>query len=141
MVSIRNACIEDLEEVVKLDLDLGYQVTPEGIRAVLIHHIENPDYYLLLAEEQNEVMGMVSFNIKYYLHREKPVLYIGSMVVKEKFRSLGIGRRLMEEVERTAGKRGCNSIQLNSNKRRIRAHQFYERLGFVEVSLKYEKVL
>ena len=141
MVLIRKACIDDLEEVVKLDSDLGYQVTAKGIRAALIHHIENPDYYLLVAEEQDEVMGMASFSIKYYLHREKPVLYIGSMVVKEKFRSQGIGGKLMEEVERTARQRGCNSIQLNSNKRRKGAHRFYENLGFAEVSLKYEKLV
>ena len=45
------------------------------------------------------------------------------------------------KVEITARERGCNSIQLNSNKRRIRAHKFYQKLGFMEMSLKFEKIL
>jgi len=141
MVNIRNASLSDLPEVVKLASQMGYEVKPEGIKPVLMHYIDNPDYYLLLAEEKGLVVGMVGFTIKYYLHREKPVLYIGSMVVKEIFRSQGIGEKIMNKVEEVALKRGCNSIQLNSNKRRTRAHQFYEKLGFVEISLKFEKLL
>ncbi|MGI6226677.1 MAG: GNAT family N-acetyltransferase [Peptococcales bacterium] len=141
MVEIRFATLDDLEEVVQLAAELGYQITPEGIKGVVQHYINNQDYYLFFAEEENKVLGMVGFTIKYYLHREKPVLYIGSMVVKEAFRSKGIGKILMDHVEIIAKKRGCNSIQLNSNKRRVRAHKFYEKLGFVEMSLKYEKVL
>ena len=132
---------KDLREIVDLAFEMGYKVTPEGIKPVLMHYINNPDYYLLVAEEAGQTIGMVGFSIKYYLHREKPVLYIGSMAVKEAYRSRGIGKKLMEQVEVIAVKRGCNSIQLNSNKRRIRAHQFYRSLGFEEVSFKYEKVL
>lgn len=141
MVNIRNATLNDLEEIIQLAGEMGYQVTREGIKGVVEHFINNPDYYLVLAEKDRQVLGMVGFIIKYYLHREKPVLYVGSMAVKESFRSQGIGRKLMEQVEVIAKERGCNSIQLNSNKRRVRAHKFYEKLGFVEVSLKFEKIL
>jgi GNAT superfamily N-acetyltransferase len=30
-----------------------------------------------------------------------------------------------------AGRRGCTQVQLTSQKRRVDAHRFYERLGFV----------
>jgi ribosomal protein S18 acetylase RimI-like enzyme len=139
MVVIREAGFNDLAQIVELALEMGYKISPQGIRPVLEHHIKNPDYYIFLAVENDQVIGMVGFNIKYYLHREKPVLYIGSIVVREKFRSLGIGKMLMAKVEEIAKQRGCNSIQLNSNKRRLRAHEFYKKLGFEEVSLKFEK--
>ncbi|NLT95460.1 MAG: GNAT family N-acetyltransferase [Clostridia bacterium] len=141
MVVIRSATLMDLPEVVELAAQMDYKVTPDGIKPVLIHYINNPDYYLLVAEKEGQVIGMVGFTVKYYLHREKPVLYVGSMVVNENYRSQGIGKLLMDEVEAVAIKRGCNSIQLNSNKRRVRAHEFYKRLGFKEVSLKFEKIL
>jgi len=141
VVILRNAVPHDLPEVVRLNSELGYQVTTEGIRPVFLHYLKNPDYYLLLAEKDGQVLGMVTFTIKHYLHREKPVLYIDSMVVKEAYRSQGIGRKMMEEVEVIAKERGCNSIELTSNKKRMRAHRFYRKLGFVETSLKFEKIL
>lgn len=141
MVVIRDATLGDLPEIVYLASQMGYEVTAEGIKPVLTHYINNPDYYLLIAEKDGQVIGMAGFTVKYYLHREKPVLYVGSLVVKEEYRSQGVGKNLMERMELIARQRGCNSIQLNSNKRRVRAHKFYEKLGFVEMSLKFEKVL
>jgi GNAT superfamily N-acetyltransferase len=141
MVDIRDATLGDLPEIVDLASQMGYEVTAEGIKPVLTHYINNPDYYLLIAEKDGQVIGMAGFTVKYYLHREKPVLYVGSLVVKEEYRSQGVGKNLMERMELIARQRGCNSIQLNSNKRRVRAHKFYEKLGFVEMSLKFEKVL
>lgn len=141
MVDIRDATLGDLPEIVDLASQMGYEVTGEGIKPVLTHYINNPDYYLLIAEKDGQVIGMAGFTVKYYLHREKPVLYVGSLVVKEEYRSQGVGKNLMERMELIARQRGCNSIQLNSNKRRVRAHKFYEKLGFVEMSLKFEKVL
>lgn len=141
MVSIRQAQLEDIKELIELAGEMGYEITAQGIQPILEHYISNPDYYLLLALKDDIILGMVGFNIKYYLHREKPVTYIGSLVVKEDFRAQGIGKLLMHKVEEVARERKSNSIQLNSNKRRVRAHEFYKRLGFSEVSLKFEKIL
>lgn len=46
-------------------------------------------------------------------------------------RGQGIGRTLMASIEDEARKRGAARIQLTSNRQRIRAHAFYEELGFV----------
>lgn len=51
--------------------------------------------------------------------------------VAEDVRSEGIGRRLIEEAVRRARERGCRMVQLTTDKRRPRALEFYERLGFV----------
>jgi len=45
-------------------------------------------------------------------------------------RSHGIGRLMMEFAIQEARRRGALRIQLTSNVRRTRAHEFYERLGF-----------
>ncbi|QNB46223.1 GNAT family N-acetyltransferase [Thermanaerosceptrum fracticalcis] len=141
MVEIREAELGDIEAIIILVGELGYTMTREEERDVLRYMIENPDYYVYLAIYQGEIVGLVSFNIKYYLHKARPVAYIGSMVVKEGLRSLGIGKMLMAKVEEIALIRNCLSIQLNSNKRRVRAHEFYRKLGYSEVSLKFEKIL
>ena len=45
-------------------------------------------------------------------------------------RGQGIGRALVASIVETARERGCARVQLTSNRRRDRAHAFYERLGF-----------
>lgn len=42
----------------------------------------------------------------------------------------GLGTELMERAVARARERGCALVQLTSNKRRVHAHRFYERLGF-----------
>jgi GNAT superfamily N-acetyltransferase len=45
-------------------------------------------------------------------------------------RGRGIGAALMAHVEEEARRRGAARIQLTSNRKRVDAHRFYERLGF-----------
>lgn len=45
-------------------------------------------------------------------------------------RGQGIGAALMAHVEEEARRRGAARIQLTSNRKRVDAHRFYERLGF-----------
>lgn len=55
---------------------------------------------------------------------------ISGLVVDERLRSLGIGRRLVERAEEWAREQGCKTVGVRSNVIRIRAHAFYERLGY-----------
>ena len=43
----------------------------------------------------------------------------------------GIGSAMMRWAIENARERGCQRVQLTSNRRRVDAHRFYERLGFV----------
>jgi GNAT superfamily N-acetyltransferase len=47
-------------------------------------------------------------------------------------RSLGIGSEMMQWAIERCRARGCGMIQLTSNKKRLDAHRFYERLGFLQ---------
>jgi len=50
--------------------------------------------------------------------------------VREDLRNRRIGTRLMEWAIGRARERGCRLVQLTSNKSRLDARRFYERLGF-----------
>ena len=45
-------------------------------------------------------------------------------------RNLGLGGEMIRWVVEQARQRGCGLVQLTSNKKRLDAHRFYERLGF-----------
>jgi GNAT superfamily N-acetyltransferase len=56
-------------------------------------------------------------------------------------RGQGIGATLMAYIEDEARRRGAARIQLTTNKKRVRAHAFYERLGFIASHLGMKKYL
>ena len=47
-------------------------------------------------------------------------------------RGTGIGAQMMTAVMQMARARGCYQMQLTTDKRRLDAHRFYERLGFAK---------
>jgi GNAT superfamily N-acetyltransferase len=49
----------------------------------------------------------------------------------------GIGRRLMEEAEEWARKRGCSVVRLWSSSARTDAHRFYRALGYTDIKTQY----
>ena len=56
-------------------------------------------------------------------------------------RGQGIGANLMAHIEDEARRRGAARMQLTSNRERVRAHEFYERLGFVASHVGMKKYL
>jgi ribosomal protein S18 acetylase RimI-like enzyme len=51
--------------------------------------------------------------------------------VDRSMRGEGIGEEMMKVVISKSRERGCEHLQLMTNKRRTDAHRFYERLGFI----------
>lgn len=47
-------------------------------------------------------------------------------------RSKGLGSEMIRWAIGQARERGCGMVQLTSNKKRLDAHRFYERLGFLK---------
>lgn len=56
-------------------------------------------------------------------------------------RSHGIGAELMADAEARARAAGCRLMQLTTNKARLRAHAFYDRLGFTPSHIGYKREL
>lgn len=56
-------------------------------------------------------------------------------------RGQGIGATLMAHIEDEARRRGAARMQLTTNRKRVRAHEFYERLGFVGSHIGMKKYL
>ena len=50
--------------------------------------------------------------------------------VAETHRNRGLGSQMMRWALERCRARGCGMVQLTSNKQRLDAHRFYERLGF-----------
>jgi GNAT superfamily N-acetyltransferase len=66
---------------------------------------------------------------------------IESVRVRSDMRGQSVGTALMKEAIRLAREGGCKLVQLDSDKRRSRAHLFYRRLGFEQSHIGFKKEL
>lgn len=140
--SIRPARTSDLPELVRLFVELGYEIPPEVLARRLDAFDRAGERALVAAEEgaQGRLLGVATLHATPVLHRAGPVGRVTALVVDASHRGRGIGRALMEEAERWAAERGCVLIEVTSNQRRVDAHKFYEGLGYDRTSFRFARV-
>ena len=99
--SIRKATKTDLPEVLSLVKELAlYENAPKEV-TITLEELENdgfsthPLYWILLAENEDGIMGMSFYYIRYSTWKGK-TLYLEDLVVKEEFRRMKIGEALFE---------------------------------------------
>ncbi|MGH7633904.1 MAG: GNAT family N-acetyltransferase [Gemmatimonadaceae bacterium] len=71
--------------------------------------------------------------------RAGPIGRLTAVIVDEEARGKGVGRTLVAAAEAALRERGCAMIEITSNKKRIDAHAFYERLGYTATSFRFAK--
>jgi GNAT superfamily N-acetyltransferase len=137
-IEIRTANRDDLQAIVELLRRDSITGAPEerGVSAAQIEAFEtiaaHPDNEVIVATLGGEVIATLqltfipglSFNGAWRAQVE-------GVRVRHDLRSRGIGAHLMEWAIRRARDRGCGLVQLTSNKNRVDARRFYERLGFI----------
>ena len=139
-VSFRVAVAADLPALLRLlvDDDLaqargGYtaQITP-AVAAAFDEIASDPSNELWVGERDGEVIAMLQLTLIPGLSRGgMRRALVEAVRVRGDLRSRGIGEALMKHVEQRAKAAGCGLIQLTTDRQRLAAHRFYERLGFV----------
>ncbi|OGO17508.1 MAG: hypothetical protein A2Z15_05835 [Chloroflexi bacterium RBG_16_50_11] len=137
MIKIRSATEKDIPRLLELYRQLSFNPEEykkpllEECRKVLAKISKVPGYSLLVAEENGEVIGTTVLAILPGIaHGVKPFAVVEYVVVDEKKRSKGVGKILMDYCKDLAKKAGCYKVMLTSDKRRDRAHKFYQSIGF-----------
>lgn len=139
IVAVREADAGDSEALAGLIVELGYEVTASQVQDRLA--AMGADQGALVAEDGGAVIGCLTISMTRVLHRPKPVGRISMMVVKESRRGGGVGQMLVEAAETELGRRGCGLVEVTSNRKRERAHHFYEGLGYERTSFRFAKDL
>ena len=97
-----------------------------AMRAVM----RRPDQVLLVAVEDGKIVGTNHVVIFKHLARAlRPAAIVENMVVDSRSRGSGVGDRLMEAALEIARRHGCYKLSLTSNRKRPKAHRFYEKFG------------
>jgi ribosomal protein S18 acetylase RimI-like enzyme len=143
---VREATPEDAEAIHSLAGELAGAVgdsapTLEAVRARLSELLEAQRAGVLVAEDDGgAVVGVVSFWIKPDLAHGDTVIEVPTLVVAEGSRRTGVGKLLMEEIQRLAAENEAGLIELVATRENAAARAFYDSLGFVEtehVSLEF----
>jgi len=140
MIEIREARLDDAEQLVPLIELLPHKVTVEGVRRRL-EQVAHSDIPQLVAVEGVRVIGLCGLHRMTAIHREKPVGRITILVVAEDARGKGVGQKLVEEAELRLRAAGCVMIELTSNDWLVEAHRFYTKIGYEQTSKRFAKQL
>jgi ribosomal protein S18 acetylase RimI-like enzyme len=97
----------------------------EGLR-------KHPSKIILLAKLGDDYAGLVNCFVNFGTFAAKPFINIHDIVVIDKFRGKGIGRRLMEAAIRRANELDCCKITLEVRTDNMPAKKLYSDLGFAE---------
>ena len=130
---IRNATLDDIPFVLELIHELAeFEKEP---KAVQVNEVElSRDFELnlfecLIAENETEgIMGIALFYNRYSTWKGKTI-HLEDLIVKHKFRSLGIGKKLLDNVIEKAKTEKLRRVEwavLDWNKDAI---NFYEKVG------------
>jgi len=138
---IREATGKDVMSIKELVSQLGYtSLNMEELHAKMEHY-QKGDYKLLVAEVDSKVVGFISLHWFDLFHSAGKLGRIAAFCVEEQFRSQGIGQLLLAETERVFRSEGCTKMEVTSNMRRLRTHEFYKMQGYDEESKRFSKYL
>jgi GNAT superfamily N-acetyltransferase len=138
---IRPAEPGDAEPLVTLIGELGYEVTGATVAAQLAVLLRSPPDRLLVACDDERVVGLIGCHALELLHIPGRLGRITVLVVAASHRRRGVGAELIAAAENHFRSMGCGRIEVTSGARRAEAHAFYTSLGFAETSKRFVKAL
>ena len=141
-INIRSATMDDAAAMARLSGQLGYEAMPHDTARRLETLLGDREHQIYIAVSGAMLVGWIHVHLRPSLLTDAEA-EIAALVVDEKVRSQGIGRMLVEVAERWAQEHSCRTVRLRSNVARVRAHAFYERLGYegIKTSRVFRKTL
>lgn len=139
MTTVRAARLSDIDDIVRLTGQLGYDVTASDAVAKLSRILSRQDHQFLIAEAGDQIVGWLHATVTESIESD-PFVVIGGLVIDRDHRGQGVGRTLLEHAEGWAKQQGCSIVRVWSSTLRTAAHQFYEHLGYTKVKTQHSFV-
>jgi len=135
-LSIRTATLGDADAIARLTAHLGYDVSGSEVVSRLARLLARTDQEMFVAESNGQTVGWLHVAVAEYIETGAFAV-INGLVVDRAARAGGVGTQLLGRAEQWAIERGLSIVRLWSTTSRERAHEFYERLGYVKIKTQY----
>ena len=141
MVNIREATIDDVDEIYRLILgiakhhDLEKFVLTNKEALIKSGFGDNRKFGVILAEADDEIAGYISYTLNYSIWLNSTYMHIDDVFVWETHRGKKIGEKLMSFAKNLCEKQNLKMIKWEVESDNKGAIKFYRRIG-AEVNIK-----
>lgn len=88
--------------------------------------------YLMVVEDGDKIIGTMQLTmITYLTYQGGKRAQIEGVRIDEDYRGKGVGKDMIEWAIDKARESGCHLVQLTTDKKRPKALEFYQKLGFI----------
>lgn len=137
--AVRDAVRADAAGLSRLLGQLGHPSPPERVGRRLEALARRGETRVLVASAGDQPLGFLALARLDLLPYPAPLARITALCVDESARGAGVGSALEAAAASIARGWGCDRIEVTSNRRRVRAHGFYARLGYEETHRHFVK--
>lgn len=133
--SIRRATPADVPQILAFIRALAlYERDPDAVIATEEGLLRDgfgpqPIYYCLIAEHDGQPAGFALYFFNYSTWLGRPGIYLEDLFVSPEFRSLGIGKALLQQVAAVALEKGCLRLQWEVLDWNTPSIDFYKAMG------------
>lgn len=114
-------------------------MTDEAVIQILEKMGDDRRYCTFVADVGSKVVGWVTTVESLAINLPNGYIKVNGLAVLPEFQHCGIGKMLMEQVEKSAKERGNALVELASGFQRTEAHEFYEHLGYQKFAFRFSK--
>ena len=123
--------VRELTSAYALDeMGNGKPLPPEVLDRLVPGLRAHPTTLIFLAYLGERAVGIANCFLGFSTFAARPLINIHDLAVLPDCRGLGVGRALLEAVERHARDRGCVKLTLEVQEKNGRARKLYESFGF-----------
>jgi len=111
----------------------------------VLKNINETDGIMYLAIEEDKVLGLITGVVEQPDEEDKivnncPVRgYVSEFVVDKNSRHKGVGKQLMDEIERWFETKGCDFIRIDVLAQNSSALEFYKNSGYTPINIEVSK--
>jgi GNAT superfamily N-acetyltransferase len=125
--------VVDLTDAYAMDPMGNGQPLPPEVRAALIPGLQrHPTTLVFLAYQGSKAVGIATCFSGFSTFAARPLINIHDLAVLPEHRAKGIGRQLLDAVERKARALGCCKLTLEVLENNSRARRLYAAAGFAQ---------
>mgnify|MGYP001615663884 CR=1 FL=1 len=152
-IFIRQATIKDVPTLLAINLssfnanatydshiDMNW-VHTDHAKNHFVKAVSELGHYTIIAEVEDKVVGFLMLGPKHLVHRKVKMIELDILAILPKFRSKGIGAKLMDHAKRWAREQGYETMYASSYIKNDRAVDFYKKQGFATIDISLEMEL